>query len=387
MAATIRQLALDEIHAIASIDTSDTIDAVYECAWNAHGMGLTLRRKRVDPPTQEPKWGKTEFEGRCALWRRNVIEEGAVFHGAFLGDRLVGVSLVTRLSDGRTAELYTLHVDRAHRGQGIGKALLDAAESQCRAWGCDQLLTYTGFKASSLDFYRARGYRVVGVQDPSVKTKNFDVTVVKSLRDTRAKVRSIGVIARISGLTLAVALTLRILWPPGIWILSAVLTLLVYGITAYILLRYYARVKGAAGRRTVVVCLAFSVIPAALLWSEMMTPAVDVISLPTKGTAFVCFDGWIIVAESSELNDLDSTAYSIGAPLQYSLGSQGISVATSAFGRANVVIKGLRLNYTKGIGIKFNDTFVSWRDISPAIPLGARMLVLQRNDKGWQVKQ
>jgi GNAT superfamily N-acetyltransferase len=181
MSFTVRQLNLDEIPMIGQIDNSDVVNAQYVCALEHDGLGLSLRRASVEPPEQIPKWSERELVGRYALWQRNAREEGAVFHGAFVGDKLVGVSLVARLSDGQSAELYAIHVDRATRRQGIGTALLDRAESQCKAWGCTRLLVYTSFKASSLDFYRARGYCVIGIQDPSVKTKNFDLTLLKKL--------------------------------------------------------------------------------------------------------------------------------------------------------------------------------------------------------------
>jgi GNAT superfamily N-acetyltransferase len=177
----IRKLEVAEIAGIGRIDNSDVVDARYVCRRQPHGLGLTLQRQEVRPPEQEPTWGQEELRGRFTLWKRNC-QEGAVFFGAFLRGALVGVSLVTKLADGATGELYSLHVDRQHRRQGVGTALLDAAEAQGKAWCCRRLLVYTGLKASSLDFYRSRGYQVVGIQDPRVKTKNFDLTLVKEFQ-------------------------------------------------------------------------------------------------------------------------------------------------------------------------------------------------------------
>ncbi|HIJ64996.1 MAG TPA: GNAT family N-acetyltransferase [Candidatus Hydrogenedentes bacterium] len=178
----IRQLALDEIPKIGQIDNSDVVDARYVCIPNTEGLGLSLQRVVVEPPEHEPNWGEEELSCRYALWRRNVEEEGAVFFGAFVGDALAGVSLMTKFPDGQTAELYALHVDRQHRRQGLGAALMERVENQCAAWDCAQLLTYTTLKASSLDFYRSRKFCVIGLQDPSVETKNFEVTLLKKLK-------------------------------------------------------------------------------------------------------------------------------------------------------------------------------------------------------------
>lgn len=183
MKCTIRQLGSNEIPSIGQIDNSDRVDARYVVSLQPDGMGLSLLRKSLDPPEQEPSWGEKELASRYALWKRNHDEEGAVFYGAFIGDKLVGMSAVVRLPDCRTGELYALHVDKKHRRRGIGSALLAESENQCTIWSCNLLILYTGFKASSLDFYRAKGYDIVGIQNPNMKTKNFDLTMAKKLQD------------------------------------------------------------------------------------------------------------------------------------------------------------------------------------------------------------
>lgn len=181
MPITLRQLERDEIPLIGQIDNSDCVTARYVVHPQADGLGLCLRREIIDPPQEEPNWGEKELAHRYALWIRNRDEEGAVFLGAFEQGRLVGMVAVARRPGGRTAELYALHVDRSCRHRGIGRALLDETEQQCIRWRCDTLILYTGFKASTLDFYRARGYRVVGIQTPTIRTKNFDLTLAKTL--------------------------------------------------------------------------------------------------------------------------------------------------------------------------------------------------------------
>ena len=185
MNATIRQLEIDAIPTIGQIDNSDVVDARYACRPESDGLGLSLVREEVDPPEEEPNWGEGELAGRYDLWRKNCEEEGAIFFGAFVDDRIVGICAVVKLADSHTAEIYTLQVDRDHRQQGLGTALLARGESQCVAWGCSQLFTYATFKASSLDFYRSKGYRIVGIQYPGVTTKNFDVTLAKQLEPNK----------------------------------------------------------------------------------------------------------------------------------------------------------------------------------------------------------
>ena len=54
---------------------------------------------------------------------------------AFKAAWLVGFALVTARAGPGTGELYSLFVDRGHRRQGVGSALLTAAEGHCRDLG------------------------------------------------------------------------------------------------------------------------------------------------------------------------------------------------------------------------------------------------------------
>ena len=178
---TYRHLQYDEIRSIGRIDNADIIEARYVCVSQADGLGLALHREAVNPPANQPNWGKQELATRYSLWEKNYRDEGAIFSGAFYGDDLVGMSAIVRLSDSQTCELYALHIDRTYRRQGIGSTLLDRAKAQGKAWSCNQLLTYTTFKASAVDFYLSKGFEIVGIQNPKVKTKNFDLTLLKRL--------------------------------------------------------------------------------------------------------------------------------------------------------------------------------------------------------------
>ena len=57
----------------------------------------------------------------------------------------------------------------------------NALEARCKAWSCRQLLTYTTFKASAVELYLSKGIKIIGIQNPEVKTKNFDLTLLKKL--------------------------------------------------------------------------------------------------------------------------------------------------------------------------------------------------------------
>lgn len=176
----IEKLKLEEIHLVRGIDRSEETRAEYVCAPTADGLGLTLIRRELDTPRVEANWGDQEIASRCALWAEN-IKDGAAMFGAFRGEGLIGFCIVARVDDPRTSELYSVFVDRRSRERGVGKALLCRAERQSVEWGCEEMVLYTGYAAATMEFYLACGYRIVGIQDAAVKSKNFPLTMAKRL--------------------------------------------------------------------------------------------------------------------------------------------------------------------------------------------------------------
>lgn len=60
--------------------------------------------------------------------------------------------------DGRRGLIYHLAVDKGHRGQGIGKVLMEALEARLKARGClKYYLLVTRDNPEALDFYQKIG--------------------------------------------------------------------------------------------------------------------------------------------------------------------------------------------------------------------------------------
>jgi putative acetyltransferase len=92
-------------------------------------------------------------------------EDVAVGRGAFLimyhGETPVACGAMRLLEDG-TAELKRMFVSPAWRGQGLGRRLVDALESEARALGVRRLVLETGIRqAAALALYRATGFQPI----------------------------------------------------------------------------------------------------------------------------------------------------------------------------------------------------------------------------------
>lgn len=83
--------------------------------------------------------------------------QNLMFYAAFLGEAPVGcVCLVDMVHYGEVKRFY---VDPAHRGQGIGDALMDHLETEARGLGLTLIKLETGPKlAAATALYQRRGY-------------------------------------------------------------------------------------------------------------------------------------------------------------------------------------------------------------------------------------
>jgi GNAT superfamily N-acetyltransferase len=106
----------------------------------------------------------TENDVRRRLDALSTDDEHAVLVAEDLNDAVSGWIHVGRRKGLLTepeAEIFALVVDEAHRGRGIGRALVEAAESWARERGCSTLRVRCNVtRAETHNFYRRLGYAV-----------------------------------------------------------------------------------------------------------------------------------------------------------------------------------------------------------------------------------
>ena len=157
-----RVLAPNELTRIGEIDRSERVTHAYVQA----GSELTLRE--VDwsvPPWAPAGEGAHTVAAKAAAWQA-VAAEGQAF-GAFDGERLVGVGILRYRLEGDMAELAVLHVDCAHREQGIGRHLAGLMFAAARASGATGIYVSASDAERAVRFYQSLGFKPTATPHPA----------------------------------------------------------------------------------------------------------------------------------------------------------------------------------------------------------------------------
>jgi GNAT superfamily N-acetyltransferase len=113
-------------------------------------------------------------------WRRAVVQRGQPYHSAAAAARecLLGTFALLVMDNlahlgARSAVVEDVVVDAAHRGQGIGRAMMTHAVSVCREKGCYKMALSSNLKRERAHaFYDALGFERHGYSfrvDPQVR--------------------------------------------------------------------------------------------------------------------------------------------------------------------------------------------------------------------------
>ena len=154
------------IDRIGEIDRTELIEAKYRCRLSADGGGIVLRREELESPELFPDWDEAGVERRARWWKREIDEGGALFLAEEEG-RVKGFAVLGPEKAGRCAEMVALFVDRAHRGTGLGRRLVESLEVEAARRGIEAIYVQSNETVASVGFYQRVGYTIACLMDPT----------------------------------------------------------------------------------------------------------------------------------------------------------------------------------------------------------------------------
>ena len=172
-----REMNSDEIDRIGELDRSERVTQAYV----QHGAEIELEEVDWDVPTFAPAGeGTHTVPHKVAEWRA-VAAHGQTW-GAFTDERLVGIGVLRRRLAGDMAELGVLHVDRAHRGQGIGRRLAELMFAAARASSATSIYVTASPVAHTVHFYLGLGFAPTATPHPGrLADEPEDIHMVRAL--------------------------------------------------------------------------------------------------------------------------------------------------------------------------------------------------------------
>ena len=142
-----RDLSLEEVDRIVEIDRMEHIDAFYR------QDGRDIRLEAITP-----------FDGgwddlpETIEFCRDHMRRGARAVGAFDGDSLIGIAMVTPNIAPGMAQLSFLHVSASWRRHGLGAQLFQTVLAEARNGGHAQIYVTATPTRSAVGFYLGQGF-------------------------------------------------------------------------------------------------------------------------------------------------------------------------------------------------------------------------------------
>lgn len=150
----IRPLHPTELSRLGEIDRTERIERIYI----QHGATLEESTQPFDVPPWSPTGDHAHSVpdqiGFCE-WH---VSRGAAIFGAFDGERLVGIGLVTPHIRPRVAQLAYLHTSNGYRGRGIGRRLVAELERVAIEAGDTEMVVSATPSANTVRFYMGCGF-------------------------------------------------------------------------------------------------------------------------------------------------------------------------------------------------------------------------------------
>jgi len=145
-----------ELPRLAEIDRAEKVYTGYE----VHDGKLQARVVDWDVPgfLREGN-GENSLAHQIEFCQRHLLAGGRMI-GAFVGDKLAGIGILTPEVRPKMAQLAYLHVSQAYRRMGIARHLTQEMIAYARQDGADRVYVSATPSGSAVGFYRSQGFRL-----------------------------------------------------------------------------------------------------------------------------------------------------------------------------------------------------------------------------------
>ncbi len=154
----LRHLTSTNLDLFADIDRAEHVDVLY----NLVDGELHANPVDIDVPSWDSTGSGDHSVASIVEFCGPLISGGALFMGAFEGDRVAGLVIVDPVFEPGMAWLSMLHVSRWARRLGVGSTLWNAAVDAATAAGAQRLYVSATSTGSAVNFYLSRGCHLAG---------------------------------------------------------------------------------------------------------------------------------------------------------------------------------------------------------------------------------
>jgi GNAT superfamily N-acetyltransferase len=143
-----------ELNRLGEIDRTERIESIYI----QRGAELEESAQTFDVPPWSPTGSHAHSVPDQIGFLEHHASRGASIFGAFDGERLVGIGLVTPHIRPGVAQLAYLHVGNGYRGRGIGRRLAEEMENVARRLGDWEIVVSATPTVNTVRFYMSCGF-------------------------------------------------------------------------------------------------------------------------------------------------------------------------------------------------------------------------------------
>lgn len=144
---SLRWIDSDALDQVMQIDRTEMVDALY-----------TQSGSRILLKSTEPTIAQWPAGAEIVEFCRGHMRDGAQALGAFDGEALIGVGIMTPNVQPRVAQLAFLHVSEGYRRRGIAVRLLAALKQRVEQSGHQSIYVTATPTKSAVGFYLRAGF-------------------------------------------------------------------------------------------------------------------------------------------------------------------------------------------------------------------------------------